>query len=104
MEENTQTQSEINSYTVEPHPLSGTRQRAQDLLWELPEDLSDATVTVEARAMQAYAQCFIDELCRQIVEIRKAKQLIFANANEKLRSRAEFSAELRRFPEKVIFV
>jgi hypothetical protein len=104
MEENTLSLEQTKSYQVSPHPLSGTRQRANDFLWELPEDLSEATVTVDASEMKAYAHCFVDELCKQIVQVRNAQMLIIRSDSEKLRQQVTSSAQLRRFPDRVSFV
>lgn len=104
MTETNQSQQTTNSYTVTPHPLSGTRQRAEDLLWELPEDLSGVTVIVDASEMKSYAQCFVDELCKQILQVRKADLMKIVTENETFKSRVEFSAQLRNLTERVSFV
>lgn len=93
-----------NSYILKPHPLSGTRQRAEDLVAELPEDFTGAIVTVDASEMKAYAQCFVDELCKQILQVHQAESLKIITDNEALKSRVEFSAELRNFTDRISFV
>jgi hypothetical protein len=104
MEEMNQTQPVTTSYTVTPHPLSGTRQRAEDLLWELPEDLSGVTVIVDASEMKSYAQCFVDELCKQILQVRNADLMKIITENETLKSRIDFSGKIRRFSDRIVFI
>jgi hypothetical protein len=93
-----------DSYILKPHPLSGTRQRAIDLVAELPDDFSGMTVTVDASEMKAYAQCFVDELCKQILQVHHAESLKIITENEPLKSRVEFSAQLRNFTDRISFV
>lgn len=94
----------IDSYILKPHPLSGTRQRAIDLVAELPEGFSGMTVTVDASEMKAYAQCFVDELCKQILQVHQAGSLRIISENEVFKSRVEFSAQLRNFTDRISFV
>lgn len=94
----------VGSYILKPHPLSGTRQRAEDLVAELPEDFAGASVTVDASEMKAYAQCFVDELCKQILQVHQAESLTIITDNDTLKSRVEFSAQLRNFTDRITFV
>lgn len=104
MEKVNQSHQEPVTYTLEPHPLSGTRQRAENLVSELPGDLSGATVVVDVSRMQSYAQCFIDELCKQILQVHQAESLRILHGNEILQSSVAYSAKLRNLTERVSFV
>lgn len=99
-----QSPQSTDSYILKPHPLSGTRQRAIDLVSELPEDFSGMIVTVDTSEMKAYAQCFVDELCKQILQVHNAELLKIVHGNETLKSRVEFSAQLRNFTDRISFV
>lgn len=90
-------------YTVTPDPLSGVRQRAVEITATLPDDLSDADVVIDATNRKSYAQGFVDELCSQIAQVRKARSLTIISDNEVLRKRAETSAQLRDFSDKLFF-
>ena len=104
MEKVNQSLQESTTYTLDPHPLSGTRQRAEDLVSELPDDLSGATVIVDVSRMQSYAQCFIDELCKQILQVHQAESLRILHGNEILKSSFSFSAQLRSLTDRISFV
>lgn len=103
METINQPSQERKVYTVTPDPLSGVRQRAVELTAGLPEDLSDADVIVDATNRKSYAQGFVDELCSQIAQVRKANSLTIISDNEILRQRAETSANLRDFSDRLFF-
>lgn len=103
METINQPSKERKVYTVTPDPLSGARQRAITLTAELPDDLSNADVIVDASNRQAYAQGFVDELCGQIAQVRKAHSITIVSDDAMLRKRAETSAQLRDFSDRLFF-
>lgn len=103
MKTSMETPPEPMIHIIEPPRLSGVRSKAVEITAELPADLSHDTVIVNATNMQAYAQGFIDELCKQIAEVRQAKQLVFVAVNDRAKANAERSANLRNFSEKLSF-
>lgn len=90
-------------YTVTPEPFSGSRQRAVTLTADLPDDLSEANVIVDASEKKGYAQGFVDELCAQLAQVRNAYSLTIISDDETLRQRAETSARLRNFSDRLFF-
>lgn len=103
METINQPSKERKVYTVTPDPFSGVRQRAVELTAVLPADLSDADVVIDATNKTAYAQGFVDELCSQIAQVRKAHSLTIISDDAMLRKRAETSAQLRDFSDRLFF-
>lgn len=96
-------QDKRKEYTVTPEPFSGSRQRAVILTAELPDDLSEADVIIDASERKAYAQGFVDELCGQLAQVRQAASLTIISDDEILRKRAETSARLRNFSDRLHF-
>lgn len=83
--------------------LYGSRERAAELCTQFPDDLSDVDITIDTRHLSAASQGFIDELCKQIAEIRKSKTLVVVGANESFRNKAETSSVLRGFSDRISF-
>lgn len=103
METTNQPSKERKVYTVTPEPLSGMRQAAVKLTAGLPADLSDADVIIDATNRKSYAQGFVDELCSQIAQVRSAATLTIISEDEMLIKRAETSAHLRDFSDRLFF-
>lgn len=75
--------------------LAGSRERAVDLTSGLPDDLSGAKVTIDAAGVDAAAQSFADELCKQILETRQAYQLEVHRASPRFAQYLNSSAARR---------
>lgn len=90
-------------HIIEPPRLSGVRSKAVTITEDLPDDLSNDTVIVDTTYTQACAQGFVDELCKQLAEVRQAKHIIFVAANARTKENAERSAKLRNFSERLSF-
>lgn len=103
MKTNDNNVSEMRTYTVIPEPFSGSRERAVVLTSMLPEDLSNAHVIIDATDRKAYAQGFVDELCKQVAEKRQAATVTIVSNDKILRQRAETSAQLRNFSNRLFF-
>jgi hypothetical protein len=93
-----------STYTIILPRLAGTREKAELLTDHLPEDLSDSIVTIDASKSEALAQCFVDELVKQIAQVRRAKQTVIATDSQNLRKRALDSARLRCFEDRLLIV
>jgi hypothetical protein len=93
-----------STYTITLPKLAGTREKADLLTDHLPDDLSDSTVTIDASESAAIAQCCVDELVKQIVQVRNAKQMIIVTEQESLAKRALDSATIRRFADRLLIV
>lgn len=61
--------------SLEAPALAGSRPRAQQLLVDLPEDLSGHTVQLHCESLIAAAASFADEIVRTILVERHADQL-----------------------------
>lgn len=83
--------------------LYGTRERAAELCTQFPDDLSDVDMILDTRHLSAASQGFIDEVCKQIAEIRKSKTLVIVGASESFRKKAETSSVLRGFSDRLSF-
>lgn len=90
-------------HTIELPRLSGVRSKAVEITADFPADLSHDTVIIDTTYTQACAQGFVDELCKQLAEVRKVKHLIFVAANKRTQEHAERSAKLRNFSERLTF-
>lgn len=92
-----------SSYTVTLPRLVGARQKAQELTAILPENLSKAIVVVDASGSKAMAQGFIDELCKQVLEVRFAPKLIVKSVSEHSKAYFVKSGELRGYSSRILF-
>jgi len=90
-------------YTITLPRLIGTRSGADELVSELPDDLSNANVIVDATENQASSQGFVDQLCMQIMEVRLAKSLTVVSETGNLRRWVELSAGNRYFADRISF-
>jgi hypothetical protein len=93
-----------STYTIILPKLAGSREKAELLTNHLPADISDSTVTIDATESAAIAQCCVDELLKQIVQVRNAKQLIIVTEKVNLIRRALDSATTRRFVDRLLIV
>lgn len=93
-----------STYTINLPKLAGTREKAELLTDHLPNDLSDSIVTIDASESAAIAQCCVDELVKQIAQVRKAKLTVIVTDSPNLARRALDSARLRCFEDKITIV
>ena len=82
--------------------LAGTRAAAIELTAALPQDLAGAVVRVQAADVVSAAQGFVDELCVQLLEVRRASGIVLSDPPDRVASYAELSARLRGFGEVVV--
>ena len=75
--------------------LAGTRSAAQEFLSKLPADLSMISVLVDCRESAVAAQGYVDELCKGILELRKAAMLTLKSPSEDVLRNALRSVNLR---------
>ena len=66
--------------------LVGTREAVTDLLAEqqVPASLRDEPLVVLCRVVASGSTSFADELVRQVVEVRDARELVLVGAPERL--------------------
>lgn len=81
--------------SLEAPVLAGSRPRAQQLLVDLPDDFSNAIVTLHCESLIAASASFADEIVREILVKRGAEQLIVKGATDRefidyLQERANF--------------
>ncbi|MDH6245527.1 hypothetical protein [Mycobacterium sp. OTB74] len=80
--------------SLEAPALAGSRPRAQQLLVELPNDLTGSAVQLHCESLIAAAASFADEIVRTILVDRKAELLEVTSVSDQefityLRERAE---------------
>jgi hypothetical protein len=68
---------------------------------QLPDDASTARVTLDLSCAAALGQGFLDELCKQVLEVRGAAALDVSGATERMSMHLLRSAKLRGFPERL---
>jgi hypothetical protein len=79
----------------------GSRQRAVELTDHLPKSLQHSTVVIDASGLASAAQSFADELCKQILEVREAEELVVHCATPRFAAHLNTSAQLRRCSERL---
>jgi hypothetical protein len=86
----------MSTETVFAFPkLIGTRDRAVEMASALPDNDPGHTVVVDARANETAASGFVDELVRQVLELRRLRSLVIVGPTQQLRNDFENSARRR---------
>lgn len=80
--------------SLEAPVLAGSRPRAQQILTDLPDDLSNAVVQLHCESLIAAAASFADEIVCELLVRRHAQRLVVTGVSdsefiEYLRDRAE---------------
>jgi len=75
--------------------LAGSRLGAQEFLSELPDDLTMISVLIDCSESASAAQCYVDELCKEILELRRAAILTLKSPSEDVLRNALRSVNLR---------
>ncbi|MCP9276554.1 hypothetical protein [Mycolicibacterium arenosum] len=80
--------------SLEAPVLAGSRPRAQQILKDLPSDLSQAVVELHCESLIAAAASFADEIVRSILVDRRARRLVVTGVSDEefvgyLRDRAD---------------
>jgi hypothetical protein len=81
--------------------LIGARSSAIDLVADLPGDLADLEVTVDASLCLSASQGFADELVKQVLEVRGAASLAVGESSAAFAKHLRRSADLRGFAGRV---
>lgn len=68
--------------SLEAPALAGSRPRAQQLLVELPDDLTGSAVQLHCESLIAAAASFADEIVRTILVERRAELLEVTNVSD----------------------
>lgn len=92
--------SKKQNYRLDLPRLVGSRERVQGIIRHMPSNLNGNIVTVDALQTVAMAQCAVDELCKQIAEIRNADIILLATSDT-LIERAKTSAKTRGFENRL---
>lgn len=82
--------------------LVGSRSSALRLTAELPSSLETLIVAVDCSAVLSASQGFVDELCKQILEERRAEELQLLYPSERMAIHAQRAAELRNLEGLVV--
>lgn len=73
----------------------GSRASAADFTASLPEDLTGITVRLDCSQGFAISQSFSDELCKQILQLRRASSLILQEPPQRMAVHSTRAADLR---------
>ena len=92
----------MTTETLQAPERSSSRRQAQELLRGLPADLTSAIVVLNCAHMSAAAPSFVDELVKDILEIRGARELRVLDASDRLRSHFGRSALLRQVVDRLV--
>ncbi|MBC9704516.1 MAG: hypothetical protein H9W81_05805 [Enterococcus sp.] len=92
-----------NPYVITLPRLGGVRESATTLAESLPRDLAGSQVVVDAETNLTCSQGFVDELLKQILEIRNTEQVIIVNWNEHLKVYANLSGVKRGYLNQITF-
>jgi hypothetical protein len=68
--------------SLEAPALAGSRPRAQQLLADLPLDMSGKVVQLHCELLIAAAASFADEIVRELLVLRDAKLLVVTGASD----------------------
>ncbi|OMC02466.1 hypothetical protein A5733_02160 [Mycobacterium sp. NS-7484] len=68
--------------SLEAPALAGSRPRAQQLLANLPPNLSGSVVQLHCELLIAAAASFADEIVRELLVLRDAKLLVITGASD----------------------
>lgn len=94
----------MENRTLTPPAFAGMRENALPITESLPDDLSLAMVTVRTINMKSWGQGFLDELCKQLVEVRSCQHVVFETMNPRGKEYIERSWKLRELTAKLEFV
>lgn len=67
---------------VETPALAGSRRRAQEIMRDLPSDLTDTEVRLISRGLLAASVSFVDEIVAEILVRRHARQILVQGATD----------------------
>lgn len=88
--------------TLRTPQLVGSRGAARTLLADLPADCSTGKVTVDCTDLRASSPSFVDELVKNILVDRAARQLKLQNAPVDVAGWANDSAQRRNVAERLM--
>lgn len=76
--------------------LGGSRLSAADLLKaHLPDDLRGAQVVLDCRAVQSLSQSYSDEICKQLLLLRRAESLVLLGPPSRMVKHVQTAVRLR---------
>lgn len=82
---------------------TGLWSESQGFTDQLPEDLSNTEVFVEAAHSEVSTQSFADGLVFQTLDQRKARRLVISNPTMKFAQQVVRSSDARQLGDKLIF-
>jgi hypothetical protein len=80
---------------IETPEHAGSRDQARSLIQPVPGDLSGETISLDCSKMIVGTPSFLDEVVKQILELREAEALEVNDAPERARELLERAAENR---------
>lgn len=81
--------------------LAGSRARAAELAANLPNTLEHTIVEIDVANVESASQSFVDEICKQVLEVRRAHRFVVHNASTRFAMHLNTSARLRGVSERL---
>jgi hypothetical protein len=81
---------------------AGSRSEAQDLLRGLSRDLSGVKVRLDGSHLGAGSSSYMDELVKEVLEVRHAARLVLEDVTERAAGFARSSAARRRVADRLL--
>ncbi len=82
--------------------LAGSRDMVLRLLVDIPHDLSQAVLVVDASNLASAAPSFADQLCKEVLQTRSAHRLEVRGASERFRHFLTRSADARGLSDRLL--
>lgn len=80
--------------------LAGSRQKATILAESLPESLQDTVVVIDASESASVSQGFVDQLLKELIEVRESPNVFVVNSDLNLAERLVLSTKNRSLEDK----
>lgn len=95
----------LNPLEVNLSGLLGSRETAIRTVEEFADKIDENTsVVVEMKDVQAVAQGFCDEFCKQVLNVYSAAELIFVDSDEFFQRRVNLTSTIRGNHDKIVFI
>lgn len=86
-----------NVFSINLPRLIGSRESSVALLESLPSNLANSEIIIDGSQLLSASQGSVDELCKQLCEMRNAESVTFVTVSERFLSHAATSFRLRNF-------
>lgn len=100
---NTQATVEPTEYTVTLPVVAETWLQVELFIDHLPQDLTGNTVIVNASKVENISPSFTDELCKQIIGVRKASGIVIISASQALKDYIHVVSKTRQYKDLISY-